>query len=145
MAAQGQGGLTGGARARVLLAPLILSWAISWPAIKVGVATVPPVWYAPGRAAVLAFSTPIWVASSLHAEDAKQVPAYAALALTLGEPIGVGLIAGVVLIAAGICLASGPPKSGATMAGLRPSRAPTSIGLRPAIPASDDPRHPACG
>jgi drug/metabolite transporter (DMT)-like permease len=95
---------------------LILSWAISWPLIKVGVAAVPPIWYAcfrygiaalclfalvaarheaafppradwpliavsgvfqmaaysaltafaltilpPGRASVLAFSTPIWV------------------------------------------------------------------------------------
>jgi drug/metabolite transporter (DMT)-like permease len=103
-------------RHRILLALLILTWAISWPAIKVGVATVPPIWYAcfryviatlclftfvavrrevafppwpdwplvavsgvlqmaaysaltglaltilpPGRASVLAFSTPIWV------------------------------------------------------------------------------------
>jgi drug/metabolite transporter (DMT)-like permease len=95
---------------------LILSWAISWPLIKIGVAAVPPIWYAcfrygiaalclfalvaarheaafppradwplvavsgvfqmaaysaltafaltilpPGRASVLAFSTPIWV------------------------------------------------------------------------------------
>jgi drug/metabolite transporter (DMT)-like permease len=101
---------------RILLAMLVLTWAISWPAIKVGVATVPPIWYAcfryaiatsclfvlvakrreltlpprsdwplvavsgvlqmatfsaltgfaltilpPGRASVLAFSTPIWV------------------------------------------------------------------------------------
>lgn len=105
-----------GLRHRILLALLILTWAISWPAIKVGVATVPPIWYAcfryviatfflftlvavrrevafpprsdwplvavsgvlqmaaysaltglaltvlpPGRASVLAFSTPIWV------------------------------------------------------------------------------------
>ena len=103
-------------RHRILLALLILTWAISWPVIKVGVATVPPIWYAcfryviatsclftfvavrrelalpprsdwplvavsgilqmaaysaltglaltilpPGRASVLAFSTPIWV------------------------------------------------------------------------------------
>ena len=103
-------------RHRILLVLLILSWAISWPVIKVGVATVPPIWYAcfrygiatvclfafvvarreaalpprsdwplvavsgglqmaaysaltasaltvlpPGRASVLAFSTPIWV------------------------------------------------------------------------------------
>lgn len=115
MAAEAQGGV-GGARQGVLLALLILSWAISWPLIKVGVATVPPIWYAcfryaiaaaclfalvalrgeaawppradwplvavsgalqmaaysglaalaltilpPGRASVLAFSTPIWV------------------------------------------------------------------------------------
>ena len=115
MAAEAQGGV-GGARHRVLLALLILSWAVSWPLIKVGVATVPPIWYAcfryaiaaaclfalvalrreathppradwplvavsgalqmaaysglaalaltilpPGRASVLAFSTPIWV------------------------------------------------------------------------------------
>ena len=103
-------------RHRILLALLILTWAVSWPVIKVGVATVPPIWYAcfryviatlclftfvtvrgevafpprsdwrlvavsgvlqmaaysaltglaltilpPGRASVLAFSTPIWV------------------------------------------------------------------------------------
>src|SRR5262245_42130047 len=101
---------------RVLLVLLILTWAFSWPAIKIGVTTVPPIWYAcfryllatfclfavtfvsggiscpprsdwplvavsgffqmatysaltsfaltilpPGRASVLAFSTPIWV------------------------------------------------------------------------------------
>ncbi len=103
-------------RHRVLLVLLISSWAISWPLVKVGVAAVPPIWYAcfrytiaatclfafvaarhevtlpsradwpliavsgvlqmaaysaltalaltvlpPGRASVLAFSTPIWV------------------------------------------------------------------------------------
>jgi drug/metabolite transporter (DMT)-like permease len=101
---------------RALLALLILVWAISWPVVKIGVASVPPVWYAclryaiaagclfavlavrgglawpprqdlrliavsalmqmaaysaltgaaltelpPGRASILAFSTPIWV------------------------------------------------------------------------------------
>jgi drug/metabolite transporter (DMT)-like permease len=101
---------------RWLLVLLILTWAISWPVIKVGVTTVPPIWYGcfryiiaasclfgllalrrelvfpprpdwplvvvsgalqmaaysaltslaltvlpPGRASVLAFSTPIWV------------------------------------------------------------------------------------
>ncbi|HMA24403.1 MAG TPA: DMT family transporter [Gemmatimonadaceae bacterium] len=106
----------GGIRPRSLLILLILTWAISWPVIKVGVATIPPIWYGclrytiaasclfallaarrelhfpprsdwplvavsgalqmaaysaltglaliilpPGRASVLAFSTPIWV------------------------------------------------------------------------------------
>jgi len=101
---------------RSLLVLLILTWAVSWPVIKVGVATVPPIWFGclrytiaaaclfalvavrrelvfpprsdwpliavsgalqmgaysaltglaltvlpPGRASVLAFSTPIWV------------------------------------------------------------------------------------
>ncbi len=101
---------------RLLLALVIVSWAISWPIIKIGVATVPPIWFAclryviaapclfaflalrgelalpprsdwplvmvsgalqmatysafmsialtvlpPGRASVLAYSTPIWV------------------------------------------------------------------------------------
>jgi len=105
-----------GSRPRVLLLLLISSWAVSWPLVKVGVAAVPPIWYAcfryaiaasclfalvaarheaapppradwplvavsgvlqmgsysaltgvaltvlpPGRASVLAFSTPIWV------------------------------------------------------------------------------------
>ena len=108
--------MTGGYRHRILLVLLISSWAVSWPLIKIGVATVPPIWYAcfrywiatvclfafvaarheaafpsradwpviaisgacqmaaysaltafaltilpPGRASVLAFSTPIWV------------------------------------------------------------------------------------
>jgi drug/metabolite transporter (DMT)-like permease len=103
-------------RQRILLVLLISSWAISWPMVKVGVAVVPPIWYAcfrytiaasclfafvalrheaaipsradwpliavsgvlqmaaystltalaltvlpPGRASMLAFSTPIWV------------------------------------------------------------------------------------
>lgn len=34
------------ARHRILLVSLILSWAISWPVVKIGVATVPPIWYA---------------------------------------------------------------------------------------------------
>lgn len=101
---------------RALLVLLILTWAISWPVIKIGVGSVPPIWYGflryaiaavclfslvavrrelvfptradwplvavsgafqmaaysaltgtaltilpPGRASVLAFSTPIWV------------------------------------------------------------------------------------
>ena len=108
--------MSGGSRPRVLLALVISSWAIAWPMIKIGVATVPPIWFAcfryaiaaaclfallgvrreaaipprgdwplvavsgvlqmaaysalvalaltvlpPGRASVLAFSTPIWV------------------------------------------------------------------------------------
>src|SRR5262245_20472867 len=117
MGAKAQGRVSGGFRHGGLLALLILSWAVSWPLIKVGVGTVPPIWYAcfrygiataclfalvaarheaalpprgdwslvaisgafqmaaysamtafaltilpPGRASVLAFSTPIWVA-----------------------------------------------------------------------------------
>jgi drug/metabolite transporter (DMT)-like permease len=116
MAAPAQGGVGGAYRHRLLLGLLVLSWAASWPAIKIGVATVPPIWFAclryaiataclflyvgarrtiawpprpdwrlvaasgvlqmatystltavaltilpPGRASVLAFSTPIWV------------------------------------------------------------------------------------
>ena len=115
MAAQAKGCVSGRYR-YVLLALVVLSWAISWPLIKIGVATVPPIWFAsiryliatlclfgllaargqlgipsradwpligisgglqmaaysaltssaltrlpPGRASVLAFSTPIWV------------------------------------------------------------------------------------
>ena len=116
MEARAQDGMSARYRHRLLLALLIASWAISWPLIKVGVAAVPPIWYAcfryaiaasclfalvaarreaafppradwplvalsgvfqmaaysalvavaltvlpPGRASVLAFSTPIWV------------------------------------------------------------------------------------
>ncbi len=105
------------ARHRLLLVLLVLTWALSWPVIKIGVGTTPPLWYGclryalaatclfafvaqrgelalpprsdwplvavsaifqmggyaaltgsaltvlpPGRASVLAFSTPIWVA-----------------------------------------------------------------------------------
>lgn len=104
------------ARPRRLLVLLVLTWAISWPVVKIGVTTVPPLWYGalryllaasclfafaalrreialpprsdwplvvvsavlqmsafsalvgtaltvlpPGRASVLAYSTPIWV------------------------------------------------------------------------------------
>jgi drug/metabolite transporter (DMT)-like permease len=114
--AQAQRGVTRQYRHRALLVLLISSWAISWPVIKVGVTTVPPIWFAcfrywiaalclfvlvalrgeaslpprgdwlvvavsgvcqmaaysaltavaltivpPGRASVIAFSTPIWV------------------------------------------------------------------------------------
>lgn len=105
------------ARGRLLLVVLVVVWAASWPAVKVGVSAMPPVWFAclryfvatvcafsfvavrgelrrpswsdwrlvavsgvlqmatysaltavaltrlpPGRASVLAFSTPLWVA-----------------------------------------------------------------------------------
>ena len=33
-------------RHRLLLVLLVLSWAVSWPLIKVGLAAVPPIWYA---------------------------------------------------------------------------------------------------
>lgn len=148
MAAQAQGRVTGGYRYRILLALLILSWAISWPLIKVGVATVTPIWYAclrygiaamclfalvavrdgaavppradwpliavsgvfqmagysaltafaltilpPGRASVLAFSTPIWVVP-LAAWRLHERPSPAAL-----FGIGLGLL-GALAIAA---------------------------------------------
>jgi drug/metabolite transporter (DMT)-like permease len=133
---------------RVLLAILVLTWAISWPAIKIGVTTVPPIWFAcfryliaalcvfgfaamsrtisfppradwplvavsglfqmaaysaltglaltvlpPGRASVLAFSTPIWVIP-LAAWRLGEYPSRSGL-------IGAGLgIIGIVTIAA---------------------------------------------
>jgi len=46
--------VSGGHRHRVLLALLISSWAISWPLVKVGVAAVPPIWYACFRYAIAA-------------------------------------------------------------------------------------------
>ena|SRR5690349_16694739 len=113
---------------RVLLALLIAAWAISWPAIKVGVLSVPPLWYAcfrywiatfcmfallvtmrqlaiparsdwsliavsgvlqmaaysaltglaltilpPGRASVLAFSTPIWSSRLVRGGCARRI------------------------------------------------------------------------
>jgi drug/metabolite transporter (DMT)-like permease len=133
---------------RVLLAILVLTWAISWPAIKIGVTTVPPIWYAcfrygvaafcvfafavmsrsislppradwplvavsgvfqmavysaltglaltvlpPGRASVLAFSTPIWVIP-LAAWRLREYPSRSVL---LGAGLG---IAGILTIAA---------------------------------------------
>ena len=44
--------MTDGAGRRILLALLILCWAASWPVIKIGVATVPPIWYACFRYAI---------------------------------------------------------------------------------------------
>jgi drug/metabolite transporter (DMT)-like permease len=156
MAAEAQSGVTGGARPRALLASLILSWAISWPVIKVGVASVPPIWFAcfrygiatfclflvvvarqemafpfrsdwplvaasgvlqmaaysaltavaltvlpPGRASMLAFSTPIWVVP-LAAWWLRERTSRAAL---LG--VGLGLL-GVLAIAAPSVHADGP-------------------------------------
>jgi drug/metabolite transporter (DMT)-like permease len=37
-----------------LLIALVLTWAVSWPVIKVGVASVPPLWYATLRYAIAA-------------------------------------------------------------------------------------------
>lgn len=148
MAAEAQGRLKGAMRPRILLALLISAWAVSWPAIKVGVATVPPVWYAcfryaiaaaclfallgaqrrlafparqdwtlvavsgvlqmaaysaltafaltilpPGRASVLAFSTPIWVVPMAAGWLRERV----AGARLLGVAVGLG---GVLAIAA---------------------------------------------
>jgi drug/metabolite transporter (DMT)-like permease len=127
-------------RPRTLLVLLVLIWAVSWPVIKVGVATIPPVWFAclryaiaagclfllaaargllvvptgsdwslvavsgglqmatysavtglaltvlpPGRASVLAFSTPIWVvplaARWLHEQTSRRAGLGVALGL----------------------------------------------------------------
>ena len=135
-------------RHRLLLGALVVIWAVSWPVIKVGVATVPPLWFGclryvvatvclfafvatrgdlvfpsrpdlrlvaisgalqmaafsaltglaltmlpPGRASVLAFSTPLWVvplaAWRLHESVSKRA--------LLG--VGIGLV-GVLTIAA---------------------------------------------
>jgi hypothetical protein len=32
-------------RHRLLLGALVVIWAVSWPVIKVGIATVPPLWF----------------------------------------------------------------------------------------------------
>jgi drug/metabolite transporter (DMT)-like permease len=52
VAAEAKSGVSGAPGQRILLALVILSWAISWPAIKIGVATVPPIWYACFRYAI---------------------------------------------------------------------------------------------
>ncbi len=135
--------------ARWLLALLVLVWAVSWPVIKVGVTSVPPLWFAelryaiaaaclavavawrvglrvpqrrdwplvavsgllqmalysaftgialtelpPGRASVLAFSTPIWV-----------VPLSA---WWLGERSTRAAVLGVALGMAGVCAIAAP-------------------------------------
>jgi drug/metabolite transporter (DMT)-like permease len=134
---------------RALLVMLVLIWAVSWPVIKIGVAAVPPLWFAclryaiataclfafvgwrgalafppradwalvavsavlqlaaysaltgialtvlpPGRASVLAFSTPIWV-----------VPL---ASWRLGEHIGRSGMVGVVLGVAGALAIAAP-------------------------------------
>ncbi len=52
MGAQAQGGMNGRGRHRLLLGLVIASWALSWPLIKVGVASVPPLWYGCFRYAI---------------------------------------------------------------------------------------------
>jgi len=54
VAAEAQGGVSGKRRPQVLLGMVISSWAISWPVIKIGVAAVPPIWYACFRYAIAA-------------------------------------------------------------------------------------------
>src|SRR5262249_14813063 len=49
---QGREGQGTGLRPYLLLTLLIVTWAISWPVIKIGVATVPPIWYACFRYAI---------------------------------------------------------------------------------------------
>ena len=44
--------MTDGAGRRILLGLLIVCWAASWPVIKIGVAAVPPIWYACFRYAI---------------------------------------------------------------------------------------------
>jgi drug/metabolite transporter (DMT)-like permease len=102
MAAEAKGCVSGGHRHRVLLALLIASWAISWPLIKVGVAAVPPIWYACFRYAIAASCLFVLVAARREAalppradwplvaiSGVLQMAAYsalAALALTVLPP-----------------------------------------------------------
>lgn len=140
-------GLRANARKRLLLAVLVVTWAASWPLVKLGLRSVPPLWYGflrygvataclffiaaarreltvprgpdwclvavsgllqmaaysaltasaltvlpPGRASVLAYSTPIWVVP-LSAVYLRELPSRASL---LGVALGMG---GVVAIA----------------------------------------------
>ena len=146
------------ARHRALLIALIVSWGISWPVLKVGIATVPPIWFAcfrygiatvclfallaardeaawpprsdwpliavsgvlqmavysaltaialtvvpPGRASVLAFSTPVWVVP-LAAWRLRERTSRSAL-------LGVGLGVSGVLAIAGPAVQTGGAKS----------------------------------
>ena len=143
MAAEAQGRVTDGG----LLVLLISVWALSWPAIKIGVAAVPPIWYAcfryviataclfaflaargrivlpprsdwrlvaasgvlqmaayssltaialtilpPGRASVLAFSTPLWVVPLAAWRLGERVSRHGVLGVALGL-LGVAILA----------------------------------------------------
>jgi drug/metabolite transporter (DMT)-like permease len=149
------------ARPRSLLILLVVTWAISWPVVKVGVGTVPPIWFAclryaiaaaclfvlaaaldqlivpprsdwplvavsgglqmatfsaltglaltvlpPGRASVLAFSTPIWVVPLA----ARWLNERASLRAWLGVALG---LSGVVALAAPALRANGTGAIGA--------------------------------
>lgn len=140
--------MNGETRYKTLLVLLVMSWAISWPVIKIGVTTVPPIWFGcfryaiaslclfallaargelvvpargdwsliaisgafqmagysaltafaltilpPGRASVLAFSTPIWVVPLAAWWLKERVSKGAVLGVVLG-------LLGVVTIAA---------------------------------------------
>ena len=137
-----------GHRHRLLLFLLVVIWAVSWPIVKIGVATLPPIWFGclrygiasmclfallalrrelavpsrrdwrlvvisgslqmgaysaltgvaltilpPGRASVLAFSTPLWVVPLAWLWLGEHVPPRALIG------VGVGL-AGILVIAA---------------------------------------------
>ena len=45
-----------GQRHRLLLALLVVVWAVSWPVIKIGVTAMPPIWFACSRYAIAAIS-----------------------------------------------------------------------------------------
>jgi len=126
------------ARPGLLLVLLIVAWAVAWPAIKIGVSDVPPIWYAclrygiataclfgvaarqglvwpsppdrrlvavsgtlqmaaysaltglaltwlpPGRASVLAFSTPLWVVPLAAWRLRERVSLRAGIGVVLG-------------------------------------------------------------
>jgi drug/metabolite transporter (DMT)-like permease len=50
-------------RRRSLLGALILTWGVSWPVIKVGIATVPPIWFGTFRYLIAAGTITAWVAA----------------------------------------------------------------------------------
>jgi drug/metabolite transporter (DMT)-like permease len=144
-----------------LLILVVLAWAVSWPAIKIGVANLPPVWYGclryavgaiclfaylagrrepllpprsdwplvavsgvfqmaaysaltgialtilpPGRASVLAFSTPLWVVPLAAWRLHEQVSRLALLGVAIG-------LAGVLTIASPSLRADGGGQVGA--------------------------------
>ena len=98
-------------RHRSLLLLIILTWAISWPVIKIGVMTVPPIWFARMR-----YSRHFRASTMSMALLATPSLGMLISSLTLGEPVGTSLVAGMALTGVGIWLATSTSKHKATRA-----------------------------
>lgn len=96
-------------RYQLLLGAPVVTWAVSWPVIKVGVATVPPLWFGCLRYAVATVCLFAFVAArsdlALPSRPDLRLVAISGALQMLHEMVTTPLAAGIILVAAGIRLA----------------------------------------